>query len=366
MRVAIDLSIARINQAGTAVYATRLLEALHKLHSGDVFEVFAVNQHRDMGAPRKLRTRLDTLYRDIIWTHGMLPWRVSRANVDLLHMPANVAPMRAPVPTVVTVHDTTVLSMPERFTTWHRHYSRLVMPLSVRSAARVITNSEATKRDVVRVFGVSEDKVTVTHLGVAEAFRRFSTCEIEDARARLGLDDFVLSVCTLEPRKNIVGLLSAYALLRERGARIPLVHAGALGWMYGEVMETCRKLGIGDYVRFLGPVSLDDLVALYNLASLFVYPSFYEGFGLPVLEAMSCGCPVITSGTSSLPEVAGEAAILVDPHDVNQLANAMQEALEDSALAQDMRERGLKRARLFTWERCAQETMAAYERVVVG
>jgi glycosyltransferase involved in cell wall biosynthesis len=165
----------------------------------------------------------------------------------------------------------------------------------------------------------------------------------------------------LEPRKNIVRLLQAYALLRQAGVTIPLVHVGSRGWLYDEVFSEVERLGLEGSVRFLGRASLDELVSLYNAATVFVYPSLYEGFGIPVLEAMSCGCPTITSNLSSLPEVIGDAGIMIDPYNVEQLADELRRVLEDRELAEDMRRRGLARAKLFSWERCARETMAAFD-----
>lgn len=363
-KIGIDLSVANINQAGTAIYACSLVDALRHLDTKNEYQIFAVKQQRDMSKRKTLRTRLKTICRDIVWTHGILPWQVHRAKVDILHMPANVIPLLSPCPTVVTILDTTILQTPRNFPFWHRNYSRLFIPWTAKYASMILTISQQSKQDIVKQLNVAPDKVVVTYLAASPRFRTISEREISEARERYGLDSFILTVGTLEPRKNLIRLLQAFALFRQRGFSHQLVHAGPRGWLFEDVLAGVRRLGLDDSVRFLGRVPLEDLVGLYNAASVFVYPSLYEGFGLPVLEAMACGCPVITSNASSLPEVVGEAGIMVDPYNVQWLADAIQQVLEDTVLAQDIRQRGLERAKLFSWQRCARETLAVYHQVL--
>lgn len=364
MKIGIDLSIANINQAGSGIYARNLVDALQHLDTDDEYQVFAVKQHRDMARRKTLRTRMDTIYRDIVWTHGFLPWQAYRANVDILHMPANVIPILPSCPTVVTILDTITVQFPRHFTFWHRNYSRLFIPLAAKYATRILTISEHSKHDIVTQLSVVPDKVVVTYPGVSARFRPVSKREITDVKQRYGLNSFILTVGTLEPRKNIIRLLQALALLRKRGCSCHLIHAGPQGWLFDEILAEVHRLELQDTVRFLDRVPLGDLVELYNAASVFVYPSLYEGFGLPVLEAMICGCPVITSNTSSLPEIVGEAGIMVDPYNAQQLAEEIQRVLEDSVLAQEMRQEGMKRASQFSWQRCARETRAVYRQVL--
>ena len=365
MRVGIDLSVTNISQAGTTVYARNLAEALgSSLDADSTLHVFAVGQHRDMATRKTLRSRAETVYRDLVWTHLILPCLALREKVDVLHMPANVIPVFSPCPTVVTIHDTTVLQAPNRFTFWHRTYSRIFVPLSAKRASKVLADSEHSKRDIVRLFGVSPRKVEVVYLGASPEFRQILENEVAVVKRKYDLASFILTVGTLEPRKNVERLLQAFAVLRARESSYQLVHAGPRGWLFNDIMKEVERLGLQSTVRFLGGVPLEDLVGLYNAASVFVYPSLYEGFGLPVLEAMTCGCPVITSNVSSLPEVAGGAGILVDPYDVRQIAEAIREVLEDETRAQAMRQRGLERAKLFSWEQCAQETLSVYQQVL--
>jgi glycosyltransferase involved in cell wall biosynthesis len=364
LKIGIDLSITRTNQAGTAMYAGSLADALQRIDDEHDYHIFADERRRQMGQGKTLRSRAEVVYHDLIWNHVVLPVKVRRAGIDLLHMPASIMPVFAPCPAVVFIHDTLPVTMPQHFTFWWSHYARIFMPLSARRAALILTNSEASKQDIVRHFGVPPEKVIVTYLAAAPRFQPVSQAEIAAVKDKYRLANFILSVCTLEPRKNVSRLIQAFARLRQAGVDYQLIHVGARGWLYDATLAEVQRLGLADSVRFLGHVPVDDLVALYSAASVFAYPSLYEGFGLPLLEAMACGCPVVTSNRSSLPEVAGEAGILVDPVDVEQIAAAIRQVLNDPALAAAMRQKGLARARLFSWERCARETLDAYRRVL--
>jgi glycosyltransferase involved in cell wall biosynthesis len=364
VKIGFDLTITKINQAGTSVYANSLATALQNLDAENVYQVFATRQQRDMSERKTLRSQMQTIYRDMVWMHVLLPWQVYRTQVDILHMPANVIPMFSSCPTVVTILDMIILQTPQYFTFWHRNYARIFVPLAAKYASMILTISEQSKRDIVRQLNVSPDKVTITYPAASPKFRPVSEQEIAQIRSQYSLGSFILTVGALEPRKNISRLLQAFALLRRSGFSFQLVQAGPPGWFFDGILAEANRLGLQDSVRFLGRVPLDDLVRLYNAASVFVYPSLYEGFGLPALEAMTCGCPVITSNMSSLPEVVGEAGMMIDPYDVQQLADAIQRVLEDKALAQDMRQQGLERASLFSWQRCARETLNVYHQVL--
>jgi len=242
----------------------------------------------------------------------------------------------------------------------------LFYPLSARRAQAILTISEYSKQEIVRHLHVSPEKVQVTPLAASEVFHLAPKSDIEQVTQKYGLDKFILTVSTLEPRKNMSTLFEALAQIKQAQPDFPykLVHVGPKGWMFGTLFAQVEQLGLVNDVIFLGHIPLEDLVLLYNAASLFVYPSLYEGFGLPVLEAMSCGCPVITSNTSSLPEVTGTAAILIDPTETESIARAMIEVLFHEELSQKLRIAGLERAKLFSWERCAQQTLEVYRAVL--
>jgi glycosyltransferase involved in cell wall biosynthesis len=363
LRIGVDLSITMVDQAGTSIYACSLADALKHLESGDKYRFFARNTAHGMVRRKTIRSRTVSIYRDIIWTHVVLPMQVRHADIEILHMPANVIPLFQPCPTVVTILDTTVFQKPEKFTLWHRNYYRLFIALAAKYAKAILTISEQSKRDIVSQLHVAPEKVSVTHLAASSRFRLVSERASSEIRRKYDLRTFILTIGTLEPRKNMVRLLQAFASLRQAGFCYQLIHAGPQGWLFEDVLAEVDRLGLHDSVRFLGRIPLEDLVRLYNAASVFVYPSLYEGFGIPVLEAMACGCPVITSNISSLPEVVGEAGMLVDPYNVQELTEALRQVLEDADLAHQLREKGLRRAGLFSWHRCAQQTQAIYHQV---
>lgn len=285
-----------------------------------------------------------------------LPVEAFVGRVDVFYSPDFVLPPTLPsTRTLLTVHDLSFLRYPEHFVPKLVQYLTRVVPDSVRRADRVLADSEATRADLVELLGTPPEKVEVLYSGVDARFRPLpQEGERERLRTRYGLDrPYVLSVGTLQPRKNYIRLIRAFARLSPR--ETVLVIAGGRGWLYEEVLEEAARFP--DRVRILGFVEEEDLPALYRGARLFVMPSFYEGFGLPVLEAMACGVPVVCSGVSSLPEVAGDAALLVDPTDEEGLAEAMRRALEDEPLRERMRARGLARAASFTWDRAARQLL---------
>jgi len=253
---------------------------------------------------------------------------------------------------------------PEMHTATKRLMFRWIMRRSARRAARIITISKSTADDVIRVLGLPKEKLSVVPLGVSAAYRPITDEQVlREVCARYSLvpHEYLLYVGVLEPRKNVPRLLHAYALLRKSGVRHPLVLVGRRGWKYDDVFRTLEALRLGNDVVFTNHVPEGDLPALYCGARVFVYPSIYEGFGLPVLEAMACGTPVVTSNISSMPEVAGDAALLIEPRDHEQMASAIESVLVDEGLRQSLRERGLKRASVYTWDKTARETLKVYE-----
>jgi glycosyltransferase involved in cell wall biosynthesis len=297
----------------------------------------------------------------ILWEQSLLPLEAARAGAQVLHSPLNVVPLAAPCPTVVTIHDLTFLLFPDRFSRAKRTYLRLFTALTVHRACLVLADSESTRRDILRFFRIPASKVRVVYPGVDPEFVPLAGGRAE-AAARLGVPQpLVLYVGTLEPRKNVDTLVRAFARVRRRtGLPHRLALVGGKGWMYEQIFRAIEDEALGDAVVLPGYVPGDRLPLWYNAADLFVYPSQYEGFGFPPLEAMACGTPVITSTTSSLPEVVGDAGITVQPNDVEALATAMERVLMNPALAQEMRARGLIRASSFSWMATARECVRAY------
>jgi glycosyltransferase involved in cell wall biosynthesis len=298
----------------------------------------------------------------ILWEQAFSPLECLSRRLDVFHSTAYVLPLICPTRSVVTVHDLTFMLMPEAFRRGNRAYLTTMTRLAVHRADRVIAVSESTKRDVVRLLGVPESKVTVIYHGIEPEFRPLPPDEVAAFRTRHGLPDrYALYVGTLEPRKNLPNLLRAYALARsKRGVTAPLVLGGGKGWGYESIFQLVEELGLRDSVRLPGYLPLADLPLWYNGASLFVYPSRYEGFGMPALEAMACGAPVLTTRASSLPEVVGDAGLLVGPDDVEGMADAIAAVLNGGTLGERLRSDGLGRAGGFSWAEAAKQTVAVY------
>jgi glycosyltransferase involved in cell wall biosynthesis len=294
-----------------------------------------------------------------------LPLALLRERIDLLHAEL-MAPVLTPVRIVVTLYDLSYERYPDFFATGVPTGFRQFIPRTVRRAAVVLTISEFSKQDIVRFYRVPPEKVVVTLCAADPIFRPLKDeARLAAVRARYGTGDhFILCVGDLQPRKNLKRLITAYVKLRQADAtRHKLVLVGRKAWLYDEIFAVARASGYVDELIFTAYVPDDDLVALYNAADLFVYPSIFEGFGLPPLEAMACGTPVITSNTSSLPEVVGDAALMVDPINVEALASAMVAVLGDTDLQTRLSACGLQRAAAFSWEATARTILRAYHMV---
>jgi glycosyltransferase involved in cell wall biosynthesis len=370
MRIGIDARLVFYNRAGIGEYIVQLVKALAKLE--DKEDTFLLLQSR------KDKTSIianNGFCRKSLWTpshnrfeQSALSFEISRLNLDLLHSPDFIPPFRRNYKSVITIHDLAFLLYPHFLTKESaRYYGQIDQ--AWRKTDHIIAVSEATKQDSIRMLGVPEKKITVIHEAANPIYQQLPADEARlHVQKRYKFDrDFILFVSTIEPRKNLPGLLQAYRRLRDDYKRDEiLVLAGANGWLWEEVYETVSRLNLNDYVAFLGRVPSEDLVYLYNAARLLVHPSFYEGFGLTPLEAMTCGTPVIVSNTSALPEVVGDAALLVDPHDIDGLTVAMWRVLTEKELRKNLICKGLKRAKQFSWEKAAQQTLDVYHKVGKG
>ena len=277
------------------------------------------------------------------------------SNFDLVHCPTVTAPFffRPNYKVVMTVHDLIPLLFPKWHTTKHVLYFKYFLKYRFRFVDRFIADSNTTKQDLIDFFEIPEDKIDVVYLGVSGRFR-----PIGETR-----EDFILAVSTLEPRKNFKRIIEAYISLRkEEKISDKLMIVGKKGWLFDDIFTIPREFQ--DDIIFKGYVSEDELLRLFQTARFFIYPSMYEGFGLPILEAMACGCPVITSNTSSMPEVAGEAALLVDPYQIEEIKNAIYTLTKDAGLCNKMSAEGIRRASQFSWQRAAEQTSQVYEKAL--
>ena len=294
------------------------------------------------------------------WT---VPRLLRRLQADLYHSAYILMPYRPGLPTVLTVYDLIPLLLPQHSTPRARLFVRLTTTLALRASCRVLAISEATRRDYLAHFRLPPERIVIVPLAADPIFRPQPAEAVAAARGRYGLPDrYALYLGSNKPHKNLVGLVEAWgsAECRVQNAEYQLVIAGAWDERFPEPRRRVVELGLDERVRFLGPVAEEDLPALYSGATLFTFPSLYEGFGLPVLEAMACGTPVVCSNRSSLPEVAGEAAMLADPLNVEELAAAIGRVLADPTLQTAMRAKGLAQAQRFTWQQVGAQTLAVY------
>jgi glycosyltransferase involved in cell wall biosynthesis len=300
----------------------------------------------------------------ILWEQILLPIKINKDMLDLFHYTDHAMSLvQRRHPVVITVHDIAYIRFPDLLNKTRQVYKKYILSLSVKRADVIIADSHSTKLDIIEFFKVDEKKIKVIHLGVESRFRPINN--VERYRTRNNLPSkMILNIGTLEPRKNVVTLVKAFKRLQERGHKdYVLTIAGEKGWLYEKIFEEIESSGMEKSIRILGVVRDEDLPLLYNCADLFVYPSLYEGFGLPPLEAMACGVPIITSNTSSLPEVVGNAGIMVDPNDIESLSDEMYRVLEDEELKHRMSRDGLKRSKMFTWEKMVKEVLETYKAV---
>jgi glycosyltransferase involved in cell wall biosynthesis len=379
MHIALDAQLVSDQEsyrgAGVNNYSRQLLAALGALHREGAtpwqFSAFVHAQRFAAPGVALQRTRLP-LHRPtarIAWEQLVLPGALARTGADLVHGLVNVLPLASRVPGVVTVHDLTFVRTPELLPPLKRAYQTWFARASVARARRIIAVSRQTAADLLACFGIPAGRVDVVYNGVAPEFRPGSAESSARFRLHKGLPErYLLYLGTLEPRKNLELLVGAFALWRQQASAedqaVKLVLAGAKGWYYEEIFRRVQELGLSDAVSFPGFIPGAELPDWYRGAEGFLYPSLMEGFGLPVLEAMACGVPVVCSQAPSLLEVAGTAALSVAAHDEEALAHAIRLVTSQPELRAALAAQGLARARTFTWRRCAEDTIAVYERVL--
>jgi glycosyltransferase involved in cell wall biosynthesis len=373
VRIAINAALAGPHATGIGVYAWSLARALPRIdadrHSYDIFvggmPEDAEGSEHSTEHVRCHVVQADSSVRRLAWDSWGVGRAAQRSGADVLHSTSSYLPWAPPCPCVLTVHDLAIYRYPGAFRLANRTAGRRLFELSLQRAALLIAPSEATRRDVVALCGVHPEQVAVIPEAADCIFQPdIDARDLDRVRERYGLRrPYVLSVATAEPRKNLVRLLAAFRAIQ---ATLPfacmLVLVGQEGWLTGALASEARALMRAGLLRMTGYVPRSDLPALYGGASVFAYPSLYEGFGLPVLEALACGAPALTSNCSSLPEVAGDAALLLDPTSTEALAAGLYALLTDAPRADDLRRRGPAQAARFTWEAAAEATLQVYAR----
>jgi len=377
VRIAIDYTPAIRQAAGIGRLTRHLINQLLLLDAPHTYRLFVSGPLSEGWArpdewPANVQmrpTRIPERWLTILWHRLRIGWPAEAfvGRCDLFHATDFVLPPVTNARTIVTVHDLSFLRFPECAHPTLEAYLKTVVPRSLARADHVLADSFATKNDLVELLGVDADRVSVIYGGIEARFNPKAESAADTiCRQTYDLDrPYILSLGTVEPRKNYKRLIRAYAALRDaEGDHLPqLVIAGGKGWLYHSIFATVDQLGLREHVRFLGYVHDAHLPSLYRGAELFVFPSLYEGFGFPPLEAMASGCPVVCSNSSSLPEVVGDAAITIDPHDEDALAAGISVGLSDSDRRTNCIERGLRRATQFTWETAAGELLELYAQV---
>ncbi len=365
MRIGIDLRLHAYAPGGISRYARHLAVGLTRIVEPQSLTLIEHRRESDsLNVPgaRVVRAWTPPHHRLERWTLGLecWPW-----HLDLLHSTDFIPPAWGARRFVITVHDLNFLYYPQYLTADARRYYNDQIAWAVNYAHMILADSYATRRDLGRLLGVSEARVAVVHLAADTHFRPLPSEVTLDVLGRYGLEPgYLLFVGTWEPRKNLPGLLEALALLHARGEPRHLVIAGRPGWLYDEVFARVKQLHLEPWVRFIERVPGEDLVAFYNGALALVLPSFYEGFGLPALEAMQCGTPTVVANRASLPEVVGEVGLLIDPEDPGTIADACWRVARDDALRARLQLQGVCWAETFTWAQTAQATLAVYERAL--
>jgi len=369
LRIAIDAHSVGTGLGGNESYATNLIEALAEIDQTNRYTLYvtkreAVERFGNRWPNFSVRSTLP--HTPLIRIPLTLSAELRRNPVDVLHVQFTAPPF-SPCPVVVSIHDLSFEHLPQTFTWRSRKQLRITVRRTARQASQVIALSEYARNDIVETYQVRPDRISVIPLSAGDHFRPISDEEeLQRVRQTYGIEgEYMLSVGAIQPRKNLGRLVAAYSHLRDakpEGKLPKLVLAGKCAWLYDETLRAIKELALSESIILTGYVPEEDLPALYSGALCFIYPSYFEGFGLPPLEAMQCGVPVIVGNRTSLPEVVGDAGLLVDPFDVNALAAAIEKVLTDSDLRAKLSVQGLARAKIFDWRETARQTLAVYQK----
>ena len=373
IRIGIDVTSAVTQGAGIGRYTRELVRALVRIDQSSSYHLFSAKAPKLRGAANPVPEAPNVNFRETwlsakwlyrLWYRLRLPIPVQRftGEIDIYHSPDFVLPPVGNIPSVLTIHDLSFIHHPEAFTSSLLNYLNSVVPSSVARVNHILADSSATKKDLFDIWKVSKEKITVVYSGVNSSFKPITDKEeVGQLRKKYELGDrpFMLSVGTLQPRKNYEMLIRAFRPVVESYDH-QLVIAGGFGWMYEQIQREVERQGLGQNIKLIGFVDDQDLPALYSQASLFLFPSLYEGFGLPILEAMACGVPVISSNASSLPEVASDAGLLIAPGDQELWTESIIELLNDSTRRAKMVAAGYLQARKFSWRKAAEQVLKIY------
>jgi glycosyltransferase involved in cell wall biosynthesis len=365
MRIGLEAERANLpNPTGVEHYAAELIKNLAKLDQKNEYILYFRTKPQSWFYKLPPNFKIRVIPFPKFWTQIRLSWEMLIHPVDVLMILASALPIYHPKNSIFTAHDIAYEFFPQAFTRSMLKYLIWSTRFAVKHASRIVSVSQSTKDDLVRVYKTDPDKIKVIHLGLDEHFKPLPYEKIQPVLDKHGLvyKKYILFVGTLQPRKNITRLVDAFIKLKkEHRIEEKLAIAGGKGWLWQPIVDKISQSGMSDEIKFLDYVEAEDLPPLYGGASLLTLPALYEGFGLPPLEAMACGTPVVVSNVSSMPEVVGEAGKLVDPNLVDSIAEGLLEVLMDRDLQQQMSQKGIDRARQFTWENTARQTLELFE-----
>lgn len=371
MRIGINALQVRAAKSGAGQYLHGLLGAMLRFDTTDEFIIYTSEQNAaDYDLPaanlHNITWGLQESARAfrLLNEYARLPSELSARRISVFHGPSNYLPVRKVCPYVVTVHDLAYYVQPERCPLVRRHYWYALTMRTMQLADAIITDSESSQRDIQRFFPATASRISVIYPAPQSRFRRLSMRRTDSAVARRGImQPYVLYVGALEPGKNVSRIIAAFDHLAREFPDHLLLIAGDRGWMYEQIFRTAEAVRRPDRIHFLGHIPETEVPEFLNFCDAFVFPSLYEGFGLPVLEALACGAPVITSNTSALPEVVGEAALTVNPYDTKEISEAIRRLLVDREFAQELGKKAIDRARAFSWDDAAQRTLQVYRKL---
>ncbi len=363
MKIAIDIREAvRSKRTGKGWYAFQMIKHLLELNEDNAYILYTDLPFADF--EKYPHVQMKFFPPSALRWHLKVLQDVKKIKPDIYFAPSSfIVPALAPkwLKVVITVHDLVAWLFPMRHNMKATFIERLTLPRALKKGAYVTTVSENTKKDLIKIFKTKDEKIEVIPCAASEAFRAFSHQEIQKFRHEKNLPEkYLLAVGTLEPRKNMKTLIKCMSQIP---ADISLYIIGGKGWQYEEIFDEVKKNGLENRIKFLGYVEEKELPLYYNAATCFIFPSLYEGFGIPPLEAMQCGCPVVCSNTSSLPEVVGDSALLVDPLSSSDMSKAINSILSDSKLADSLREKGLAQAKKFSWVKSAESLQEIFKRI---
>ncbi len=364
MKIGFIAEVFNEKLTGIGNTSLNLINSLNSLLNND--EIYLLNYKQTLYCPNEtiLIPNSNLFFKKHLW-YLSLPKKIKNFDFDIVHNPTQLCTFFKFDPkNVITVHDITPLLLPETHPFGISAYNKIFFSHTLKNADEIIAVSNNTKKDLMEYFDIQPSKINVIYWGIEDRFKVSNIKDIEKVKLKFNLNyPYILYLGTIEPRKNICTLLKSFQRVKEKNIHHKLVIIGGKGWGYKKIFKTVEELRLQKDVIFLGYVSQEEIPKIYGGADIFVYPSLYEGFGIPPLEAMACGCPVIVSNRSSLPEIVGNGGIMVDPLDYLALAEKIDELINDFDLRNEMIKMGITRAKTFSWIKCAKETKKVYENV---